>query len=165
TRLQTMVSVVVMGLASCAKSAPSGSQVTQPSFPAGITATAIPAAPSMVAAFDPAAGELPEGVATKDGFAYVGFAPLGEIARVDLRTGSRMRFAKLPKPVPNKGFMTGLAFGPDGLLYAARVSSAPPVQPGIYRVGATGGDASPSAKDAKMVFPTGLVVDAPGNLF
>jgi hypothetical protein len=165
TRLQTMLSVVVMGLASCAKSAPSGSQVTQPSSPAPIAAAATPAAPSVVAAFDPAAGELPEGVATKDGFAYVGFAPLGEIARVDLRTGSRAHFAKLPKPVPNKGFMTGLAFGPDGLLYAALVSFDPSVQPGIYRVGAAGGDASLFARDAKMVFPNGLVFDAAGNLF
>jgi sugar lactone lactonase YvrE len=104
-------------------------------------------------------------VATKDGFAYVGFAPLGEIARVDLRTGSRAHFAKLPKPMPNKGFMTGLAFGPDGLLYAALVSFDPSVQLGIYRVGAAGGDASLFAKDAKMVFPNGLVFDATGNLF
>src|SRR3984957_15110480 len=86
TRLQATLSVVVMGLAGCAKSAPSGSQVAQPPSPAAIAATATPAAPSMVAAFDPAAGELPEGVATKDGFAYVGFAPLGEIARGGLRT-------------------------------------------------------------------------------
>src|ERR1700685_1862407 len=95
TRLQATLSVVVMGLAGCAQSAPSGTQVAQPPSPAAIAATATPAAPSMVAAFDPAAGELPEGVATKDGFAYVGFAPLGEIARVDVRTGSRAHFGRV----------------------------------------------------------------------
>jgi sugar lactone lactonase YvrE len=119
----------------------------------------------MVTAFDPAAGELPEGVATRDGFAYVGFAPLGEIAKVDLGTGAKSHFAKLPKPVPNKGFMTGLTFGPDGLLYAALVSFDPSVQPGIYRVSAAGGDASLFAKDPKMVFPNGLVFDSAGALF
>jgi hypothetical protein len=39
------------------------------------------------------------------------------------------------------------------------------VQPGIYRVSASGGDASLFAKDAKMVFPNGLVFGAAGNLF
>jgi hypothetical protein len=119
----------------------------------------------MVTAFDPGAGELPEGVATRDGFAYVGFAPLGEIVKVDLGTGARTRFAKLPKPVPNKGFMTGLTFGPDGLLYAALVSFDPSVQPGVYRVSTAGGDASLFAKDPKMVFPNGLVFDSSGALF
>ena len=133
------------------------------------TATAAPAAApatvDVLAAFDPAAGELPEGVATKDGFAYVGFAPLGEIVRVDLRTGKRTPFAKVPKPVPGKGFMTGLTFGPDGLLYAGLVSFDPSVQPGIYRIPAAGGQGALFAKDAHMVFPNGLAFDAAGALF
>jgi sugar lactone lactonase YvrE len=132
-------------------------------------ATAAPAAaPATVAfltAFDPAAGELPEGVATKEGSAYVGFAPLGEIAKVDLRTSKRAPYAKVPRPVPGKGFMTGLTFGPDGLLYAALVSFDPSVQPGIYRIPASGGEGALFAKDAHMVFPNGLAFDARGTLF
>jgi hypothetical protein len=120
---------------------------------------------TVIAAFDPAAGELPEGVTTKDGFAYVGFAPLGEVARVDLRTGRSTHFAKVPKPVPGKGFMTGLAFGEDGFLYAALVSFDSTVQPGIYRIPATGGPGTLFAKDAKMVFPNGLAVGRAGSLF
>ena len=120
---------------------------------------------SVVAAFNPAAGELPEGVATKDGWAYVGFAPLGEVARVDLRTGKVSRFAKIPKPVAGKGFMTGLTFGSDGSLYAALVSFDPGVQPGIYRVPAAGGQGTLFAKNAGMVFPNGLAFDARGALF
>jgi sugar lactone lactonase YvrE len=61
--------------------------------------------------------------------------------------------------------MTGLTFGPDGLLYAALVSFDPSVQPGVYRIGAPGGDASLFAKDSKMVFPNGLVFDSEGELF
>jgi sugar lactone lactonase YvrE len=119
----------------------------------------------LLAAFDPAAGELPEGLATRNEIAFVGFAPLGEIARVDLRTGESARFAKLPKPVPGKGFMTGLAFGTDGALYAALVSFDPSVQPGIYRVPAAGGQATLFAKAPGMLFPNGLVFDANGVLF
>jgi hypothetical protein len=124
-----------------------------------------PDTPAVVAAFDPVAGELPEGLATKDGVAFVGFAPLGQIARVDLRTGERARFATLPKPVPGKGFMTGLAFGPDGALYAALVSFDPSVQPGIYRVPAAGGTAALFAKAPGMLFPNGMVFDAAGSMF
>jgi hypothetical protein len=131
---------------------------------AHVVATQPPAPPAVVASFDPAAGELPEGVATKDGTAYVGFAPLGEVVKVDLHTGERARFAKLPKPVPNKGFMTGLSFGGDGSLYAALVSFDPSVQPGIYKIPATGGPGVLFAKDAHMVFPNGLVFDAGGAL-
>jgi len=147
-----MITLSAAVLACAAPSAPS----SRPS---------IPAPPAALAAFDPAAGELPEGLATKDGVAFVGFAPLGEIARVDLRTGERTPFATLPKPVPGKGFMTGLAFGRDGGLYAALVSFDPSVQPGIYRVPAAGGQARLFAKADGMLFPNGLVFDAAGALF
>jgi SMP-30/Gluconolactonase/LRE-like region len=159
-RLQTMLTVVVIGLAACAEPAPSGGKVATASPP-----SAAPTSPRVVTSFDPAAGELPEGLAVRDGFAYVGFAPLGEIAKVDLGSGTRTRFAKLPKPVPNKGFMTGLSFGPDGQLYAALVSFDLSVQPGVYRVSGAGGDATLFAKDPKMVFPNGLVFDSAGELY
>src|SRR3984957_7845930 len=158
--LQAMLSVVVLGFAACAESAPAGGKAAAPT-----PAAAGDAGPRMLTAFDPAAGELPEGVATRDGFAYVGFPPLGEIAKVDLTTGGRAPVPKLPKPVPNKGFMTGLTFGPDGQLYAAPVSFDPSVQPGVYRVSAAGGDATLFAKDPKMVFTNGLVFDSSGALF
>jgi sugar lactone lactonase YvrE len=163
TRLQSIVSLALLALSACAGSIPPGGG--SEAAAGATTSGAQVAMPRTIAAFDPAAGELPEGVATKDGFAYVGFAPLGEIAKVDLRAGTKTPFAKLPKPVPNKGFMTGLAFGPDGALYAALVSFDPSVQPGIYRVGAAGGDASLFAKDPKMVFPNGLTFNSAGELF
>ena len=119
----------------------------------------------VLATFDPGSGELPEGVTVKDGFAYAGFAPLGEIAKVDLTNGTKTTFATIPKPVAGKGFMTGLAFGADGMLYAALVSFDPSVRPGIYRVPSSGGPGTLFAKDAKMVFPNGLVFDASGALF
>lgn len=125
-----------------------------------------PASPTTIASFDAAAGELPEGFALKNGYAYVGFAPQGKIARVDLRTGEVARgFVSLPTPVPGKGFMTGIAFGPDGALYASLVSFDPSVQPGIYRAPASGGTATLFAKHEQMVFPNGLLFGSRGELF
>jgi len=119
----------------------------------------------MVAKFDPAAGQLPEGVTVKDGFAYAGYAPLGEIAKVDLRSGKSAPFASVPKPPAGKGFLSGLTFGSDGMLYAALVSFDPTVQPGIYRIPAAGGQGTLFAKDSNMVFPNGLLFNAAGTLF
>jgi len=119
----------------------------------------------VLATFDPAASQLPEGVTVKDGVAYAGFAPLGEIAKVDLGSGQATTFANIPKPTAGMGFMTGLTFGPDGMLYAALVSFDPAVQPGIYRIPATGGQGTLFAKDAKMIFPNGLVFNPAGALF
>jgi hypothetical protein len=116
-------------------------------------------------AFSAAAGELPEGLAVHGDDAYVGFAPLGQIARVDLASGEQEPFAKLPTPVPNKGFMTGLAIAPNEALVAGLASFDASVQPGIYRVGPDGGAAELFAQHAQLAFPNGLVFDADGSLF
>jgi len=152
----------VLASAACSDdSTPASAPVTNPdaSPPAPTWTTAVRAT------FDPAAGQLPEGVTVKDGFAYAGFAPLGEIVKVDLQSGKSTPFGSIPKPVANKGFMTGLTFGADGMLYAALVSFDPSVQPGIYRLPAAGGQGTLFAKDANMIFPNGLVFDAAGALF
>jgi sugar lactone lactonase YvrE len=130
---------------------------------AGSTATP----EKLVAPFEVAKGELPEGLAIGDGVPYVGLAPTGQIGKVNLSDGSLSTFATLPAPVPNKGFMTGLAFSAKdaGVLYAALVSFVPEVQAGIYRVGAAGGKAELFAKSADMVFPNGLIADEAGDWF
>jgi sugar lactone lactonase YvrE len=61
--------------------------------------------------------------------------------------------------------MTGLAFGADGVLYAALVSFDPSVQPGIYKVPAAGGPATLFAKAPGMLFPNGFAFDANGGMF
>ena len=164
TRLHhALSSLLFIAPLACAANPPvTSTDVTSHTVPA---AAAPAPGTAILASFDPAAGELPEGIAMKDGFAYVGFAPLGEIAKVDLHNGTSARCAKLPKPVPGKGFMTGLTFGADGALYAALVSFDPSVQPGVYRIPASGGVATLFAKDAKMAFPNGLAFDAAGALF
>ena len=111
-----------------------------------------------VASFDPAQGQLPEGLAVVGGTAYVGFAPTGIVARVDLATGASQPWGKLPAPVPNKGFMTGLA-AQGGEILAALVSFTPEVQAGVYRIPAEGGDAALVASAPAMAFPNSIEID------
>jgi sugar lactone lactonase YvrE len=131
---------------------------------------AAPAAPAadaalrMLASFDAAKGGLPEGLAVRDGFAYVGFAPTGQVLRLSLKDGASTPYAELPKPVANKGFMTGLEFDGEGRLYAAMASFVDKPEAGIYRVGADG-KTSLFAKHEKMKFPNGIALDGHGSLF
>jgi sugar lactone lactonase YvrE len=111
----------------------------------------------VVAAFDPAAFELPEGLVIDGGDAIVGFAFTGAIERVALADGARTPLAVTPPPPPNTSFVTGLGLGGDGAIHAAVVSFTAELAPGIYRAPADGGDAELWASDPAMVFPNGLV--------
>ncbi|MCB9589493.1 MAG: hypothetical protein H6718_29030 [Polyangiaceae bacterium] len=118
-----------------------------------------------VAHFAPEQGQLPEGLVVQGDHAYVGFAPTGRVARVELATGAVSDFAQMPAPVPNQGFLTGLELDAAGALYAALVSFNPEVQPGIYRAPASGGGGTLFAAHEHMAFPNGLDFDAAGHLF
>ncbi|HEU4407266.1 MAG TPA: SMP-30/gluconolactonase/LRE family protein [Polyangiaceae bacterium] len=130
---------------------------------------------TVLATFDPAVGELPEGLAVAgDGTPYVGFAPKGEIVRLRADGSGRAAYARVPAPPPDgQGFMTGLALDAQSNLYAALVSfKADVVAPGVYRV-ATGRDGAggaggaggvlaentPWATNPSMVFPNGFAID------
>jgi sugar lactone lactonase YvrE len=119
----------------------------------------------VVATFDPAMFELPEGLAILDDDAYVGFALTGAIDRFDLPEATRTMYANAPQPPPNTAFMTGLTFDPDGQLYAAYVSFAPDATPGVYRAAAGGGAATLWATHQQMVFPNGFAWDDDGLLY
>jgi hypothetical protein len=127
-------------------------------------APASDAALRMLASFDAAKGGLPEGLAVRDGFAYVGFAPTGQVMRLSLQDGASTPYAELPKPVANKGFMTGLEFDGEGRLYAAMASFVDKPEAGIYRV-APDGKISLFAKHEKMKFPNGIALEGHGSLF
>jgi hypothetical protein len=119
----------------------------------------------VVASFDPAAFELPEGLAVSGDDAYVGFAFTGLIDSLPLDGGARASFASLPPPPPNTSFMTGLGFDGDGNLYGALVSFTADAQAGIYRAPPAGGTASLFASHAQMVFPNGLAWGPDGTLY
>jgi sugar lactone lactonase YvrE len=117
--------------------------------------------------FDPSKGELPEGLAVRDGATYVGFAPTASIVKVD-GTGKRAAFATLPTTFGGtKGYTLGLGFDPPGALYALEASFDPAsVQAGVYKIPASGGDVTePWAKDPMMTFPNGIAFDAAGKAY
>ena len=150
----TLLSAValVLGAVACAPSS---------STPASAAAIA----PHFVAHFDPAAGELPEGLALSADAAYVGFAPSSRVVRVDLSSGATTPFGTLPAPVANQGFMTGLARSKTGEIYAGLASFVPEVRAGVYRIPKEGGAATLFAKDTALPFPNALAFDADGTLW
>lgn len=87
-----------------------------------------------VVSFDPAKGELPEGLAITDrGVIYVGFAPTGEIVKVR-DDGSVSPVATLPR---GEGFLVGLALDRRDRLFAA-LASFDDTTHGIWRVRSDG---------------------------
>lgn len=156
-------SILSTALVALVSAACSGNPSTLPSSHAAEPEA--PATTELVARFDPAAGELPEGLVFGPDAAYVGFAPTSRVMRVDVGSGKATEYAQLPAPVPGKGFLTGLAQSPSGDLYAGLASFVPEVQAGIYRVTKDGGEVSLFAKDAALPFPNGLAFDENGVLF
>jgi sugar lactone lactonase YvrE len=131
----------------------------------GNVASQAPLTSKLVARFDAAAGELPEGLVVTSDAAYVGFAPTSRIVRVDTATGTATAYGQLPTPVAGKGFMTGLAQSAGGEIYAGLASFVPEVQAGVYRISKDGGQATLFAKDAALPFPNALAFDSSGALF
>jgi len=100
---------------------------------------ALPAAVSAggfttVTTFNPAAGELPEGLAMdRQGNLYVGFAPTAAIVKL-APSGAVSSYAQLPSPQATAGFLVGLAFDSQGEVLYAALSSFDPATHGIWRV-------------------------------
>ncbi|HVY47401.1 MAG TPA: hypothetical protein VHB21_16045, partial [Minicystis sp.] len=125
------------------------------------------AAPGYVAKLDKNAGQLPEGVVLRGTAAYVGYAPTGEIVKIDLTTRKSSHYGAVPDLMGGSlGYVLGLAFDSAGALYAGVGSFNPAMlQAGIYKIPAGGGAATLFASDPAMTFPNGLVFDGTGNLY
>src|SRR5215813_12164106 len=85
----------------------------------------------VVTQFQPQQGQLPEGLAVRDGRSYVGFAPGAAVVVVDA-AGAVSPFATVPSTSGgSKGYTLGLAFDDAGRLYIGQASFDPSVAPGI----------------------------------
>ena len=115
----------------------------------------------VLASFNAAAGELPEGLAVdKKGNMYVSFTPIGKILKI-APDGSQSLLATLPT---GGGFgPTGLAVDSPGNLYAADITDNPATR-GVYRIGRDGTVVRLSGSGA-IAFANGLAFDQRGNLY
>ena len=83
--------------------------------------------------FNPAFGELPEGVAVdKVGNVYVGLSPLSKILKFS-PNGEVMDFAFLPPSVPTGFGLLGLAVDAPGNVYAA-LATGEHTNQGVYKI-------------------------------
>jgi sugar lactone lactonase YvrE len=132
-----------------------------------LTAAVLPALAharvSTVVSYDPALGQLPEGVAVdRHGHVFVSLAPLSAIQKIS-RNGTASHFAALPPPAEDAFGLLGLTIGPDGRLYAALASGDPETQ-GVYRVSRDGSSERLPGTEA-ITFPNALTFDVLGNLY
>lgn len=133
---------------------------------AGASSTGEPAGgPQVVHEFDVAMFQLPEGLDTREGLAYVGLVT-GPVYSVDPGDGTATLIGGLMGlPQDNTAIMTGLIAGEQGELYVALDVFAPgPFVGGIYRIPAGGGAGELFASDPALVFPNGFAFDADGDL-
>ena len=125
-------------------------------------------APSLqtVATTNASTYELAEGLAVRNGKAYIGLAPTGTVLEIDSK-GNKTDYGHVP-PGGNNGYTLGLVFGSQGELYVLQTLNVPDAgapAPGVYKIPAGGGSAtSPFATDPGFAFPNGGAFDAKGNL-
>ena len=160
------VTTLVLAATACTPPSSAANDSNASSAPSmSATASQAPLTSQLIAHFDAAAGELPEGLIVTADSAYVGFAPTSRVMRVDTDTGDATPYGQLPIAVSGQGFMTGLARSAAGEVYAGLASFVPEVQAGIYRIPKAGGAATLFAKDSALPFPNALAFDHDGALF
>lgn len=102
--------------------------------------------------FDPAMGELGEGIAIDGTTAYVSFGSL-KVIKIDLVAKTRADFGTLSAPL-GVGQPQGLALDGQKILYMAAATSNPvDFTAGIYKFPAGGGTAQLFAQDVNMSYP------------
>ena len=112
--------------------------------------------------FNPALGELPEGVADKVGNVYIGLAPLSKIVKFNPK-GEVSDFAFLPPPTPAGIGILGLAVDAPGNVYAGLFSGDEATQ-GVYKVDRDGNSERLPGTEA-ITFPNALAFDKLSNLY
>jgi len=134
---------------------------------AGTFATAAPPGtpqqPTVVVSFDPALNQLPESMTSdNDGNLYASNRS-GAIQKIDLRAGTFVTVATVP--LPARAALTGIKFGPDGLLYVASASfSSTPSGAFLWRVSPSTGAVQQFAILDPNGFPNDLVFQDDGSI-
>jgi sugar lactone lactonase YvrE len=119
--------------------------------------------PTVVVSFDPALGELPESMTADDHGNLYASNISGAIQRIDPQAQTFVTVATVP--LPAGALLTGIKFGPDGLLYVASASFAPsPDGAFVWRVWPDTGAVELFANLDANGFPNDLVFQDDGTL-
>ena len=118
-----------------------------------------------VVAFDPAAGELSEGVAVgADGTIYASLSPLGQVARIDAEAGTFEVVGTAPGIEAGDFGLIGITEGPDGAIYGG-VFSANPDAVGVWRIDVSTGDVERIAGSEVISLPNDVAFGADGTMY
>jgi len=121
-----------------------------------------PAVPEEVAKFNPALGELPEGLAIDGTTAYVGYSVAPKVVKVDLETGVVTDYGEIPGPI-GIAFPQGVALDAQKNVYIAVKSEDPGMfTPGIYKFPPGGGTATLWSTHPSMSFPRHIAFHSSG---
>ena len=120
----------------------------------------------VVASFDEARGENPEGIAIgRTGSIFVSVSPLGDVWRFAPGSDDPEPFAHVPGIVPGRDFgLLGLAIDVFGNVYGA-VQSASTAANGVWRFDRWTGDATRLPGTSGIGIPNGLAFDKQKNLY
>lgn len=117
-----------------------------------------------IVAFDPTAGQFPEGVAVdRTGNVFVSLTPFGQLMIVEPGSNEAEPFGAVPgvDPAIDVGLL-GLAVDARGDVYGAVVSAA---AQGVWRFDHSTGAAERLPGTEAIPFPNGLAFDKRGNLY
>ncbi len=114
--------------------------------------------------FDPAAGELPEGVAVdKRGNVFVSVSPLGQVVKVPAGTTDVEPFGQVALAPGDLGVL-GLATDAPGNVYGAVFSTDPDTN-GVWKFDRKTGAASRVPGTGAIVFPNSVAFDKRGTMY
>jgi sugar lactone lactonase YvrE len=168
-RLSVLVVVMVFGSVTAGVAAEEGSSSADEVFEpvAGDQRVASPAASnggSIVARFDPGAGEFPEGVAVApDGAVYASLSTLGQLVRIVPDGGYEVAGTVAGLQDGDPGLL-GLAASADGSVYGAVVSANADAR-GVWRFDVETGAAERLPGTEAITFPNAIAIDSGGGLY
>ncbi len=121
-------------------------------------------AATVLARFEPAPQQLPEGIAVGPDGVYVSLWSAEQIWRVGV-DGRSSPYAQLPAGRPGMSATLGLHREPSGELFVVYLAGTPEVPSGVYRVPVGGGEARLHAWTDQAGLPNDLVLDRAGNVY
>lgn len=117
---------------------------------------------SVVVDYDPALGQLPEGVAVdKRGDVFTSLSPLGQVWKFS-RDGTHSLLAQVVPPGAGNG-VVGLAVDAPGNVYVG-AATLDPATSGVYKIARDGTFARLPGTGA-ITFPNGIALDKRGNVY